>query len=189
MGDILINDINIKDIKLDSLRGNLAYVTQDVQLFHAAIRDNLTLFESKISDEAILNALDDIGLSEWIMSMPEGLDTILDSEGASLSTGEAQLMAFIRVFLKDPGLVILDEASSRLDPITEKYMENAIDKLLKNRSCIMIAHRLSTLMRADDILILDNGEVVEYGPREKLLEDENSKYYKLLQKGIEEVLV
>jgi ATP-binding cassette subfamily B protein/ATP-binding cassette subfamily C protein len=96
---------------------------------------------------------------------------------------------FVRVFLKNPGLIILDEASSRIDPVTEKYMEKALDKLLSGRTCIMIAHRLSTLERADDILVLDNGRVIEFGERTELLQNEKSRYSGLLKEGIEEVLV
>jgi ABC-type multidrug transport system fused ATPase/permease subunit len=105
-----------------------------------------------------------------------------------LSAGEAQLLAFTRVFLKNPGLVILDEASSRLDPATEVKLENAIDKLLKNRTAIIIAHKLDTVQRANDILILERGNVLEYGVRKSLAEDSSSRFHQLLQTGMEEVL-
>ncbi len=179
-----LDSLNLKD-----LRNRIAYVTQDVQLFHATVRDNLSFFNPDISDENILSAIDAMGLTVWFKKLGDGLDTMLDANGGGLSAGEAQLMAFVRVFLRNPDLVILDEASSRLDPITEQLMENAISKLLTNRTCIMIAHRLGTVQRADEILILDNGSVLEYGDREALAVDLNSRFHQLLKYGLEEVLV
>jgi ATP-binding cassette subfamily B protein len=131
----------------------------------------------------------DLGLGEWYRSLPDGLDTQLETGGKGLSAGQAQLLALTRVFLRDPGLVILDEASSRLDPATEGHIERAIDKLLQGRTAIVIAHRLATLIRADDVMILDQGRVVEYGDRERLAADPRSHFYRLLQTGLEEVLV
>lgn len=187
-GAVKLGGQNLSSISLRDLRNRIAYVTQDVQLFHATVRDNLRFFNTEISDEAILKAVDDMGLTEWFKKLKDGLNTMLDSNGGGLSAGEAQLLAFIRVFLRNPDLVILDEASSRLDPITEQLMENAINKLLTNRTCIMIAHRLGTVHRADEILILDGGSVIEYGSREALAKDINSRFYKLLETGLEEVL-
>lgn len=188
-GTVKIDGKELSTISLKTLREKVGYVTQDVQLFHATVRDNLTFFNSEISDAVIMNAIDEMGLGKWFEKLPNGLDTMLDAGGGGLSAGEAQLMAFIRVFLRDPGLVILDEASSRLDPITEQLMEKAINKLLKNRTCIIIAHRLATVHRADEILILDRGSILEYGAREVLSEDRDSNFYKLLKTGLEEVLV
>jgi ATP-binding cassette subfamily B protein len=113
----------------------------------------------------------------------------LESGGTGLSAGEAQLLAFARVFLKDPGLVVLDEASSRLDPATEQLIERAVDRLLRGRTAIIVAHRLSTVQRADKILILDNGRILESGPRTDLVADPNSHFAGLLRTGLEEVLV
>ncbi len=188
-GKILLNDINIKEIELEELRKQIAYVPQDVQLFHATLRDNISFFNKKIKDEKIRQILFDLGLEKWYNRLPNGLDTVMLSEFSGLSAGEEQLLALARAFVKSPNLVILDEASSRLDPATEKLIEEAIDKLLMNRSAIIIAHRLSTLKKVDDILILDKGKVVEYGNREKLANDSSSYYYRLLKTGaIEEVI-
>ncbi len=187
-GSIKINDENIKNIQLDSLRKNIAIVTQDVQLFKASIRENLTFFDRTITDEKIINTLEELELGDWYKNLPNGLDTELETGSKSLSAGEAQLLAFTRVFLKNPGLVILDEASSRLDPATEVKLEHAIDKLLKNRTAIIIAHKLDTIRRADDILILERGNVLEYGNRKTLSENPNSRFAQLLQTGMEEVL-
>lgn len=188
IGEIFLNDRDIKSIPIEELRKNVAYVTQDVQLFNATIRDNITFFDKTIKDEEIVNKIYESGLEKWYEALSNGLDTMVDFDGGNFSSGEAQLLAFIRVFMKDPGLVILDEASSRLDPITEGLIERAMARLLEKRTCIIIAHRLHTLYRANDVLILENGEIVEYGDRIKLSEDRDSRFYKLLQTGIEEVL-
>jgi ATP-binding cassette subfamily B protein len=179
------------EARLGELRRRVGMVTQDVQLFHATVRDNLTFFNRAISDARIMDALDDLGLLEWYRSLPNGLDTEL-AASAGLSAGEAQLLAFARLFLADPGLVILDEASSRLDPATEQLVERAVSKLLHpagaRRSGIIIAHRLATVQRADEILILEGGRILEYGERERLARDPESHFAKLLQTGMEEVL-
>ena len=177
----------LPDVALDSLRARIGMVTQEVQLFHASVRDNLTLFDENVADEQILAALEELGLLPWLASLPDGLDTRLEA-GDNLSAGEAQLLALGRVFLADVGLVILDEASSRLDPATEHLLERALDRLLKNRTAIIIAHRLGTVQRADEILILDGGRAVEHGARQALASDPHSTFYHLLQVGIEEAL-
>ena len=187
-GAITVNGSDLREAQLATLRRNVAIVTQDVQLFRANIRDNLTFFDRSITDEQILKTLDELELGDWYRSLPKGLDTELDTGSRSLSAGEAQLLAFTRVFLRNPGLVILDEASSRLDPATEQRLERAIDKLLQNRTAIIIAHRLGTVHRADEIMILDKGEVSEYGDRKQLAADTTSRFYQLLQTGLEEVL-
>lgn len=128
-------------------------------------------------------------LDEWLSSLPSGLDTMLDSGSGGLSAGQAQLLAFTRVFLRDPGVVVLDEASSRLDPATETLLERAIDHLLENRTAILIAHRLETVARADDIVILQDGRVIEHGVRERLQADPESVFSQLLATGMEEALV
>ena len=187
-GCIEINGEDVRNANLESLRRNIAIVTQDVQLFRASVRDNLTFFDRSIPDAQILNTLEELELSDWARSLPNGLDTELDTGSRSLSAGEAQLLAFTRVFLRNPGLVILDEASSRLDPATEQRLERAVDKLLQNRTAIIIAHRLGTVQRADEIMILDGGLVTEYGDRKELATDLNSRFHQLLQTGLEEVL-
>ncbi|MCB1247641.1 MAG: ABC transporter ATP-binding protein, partial [Acidimicrobiia bacterium] len=156
-GSVLIGGSATWDIDLTDLRRRVAMVTQDVQLFRATVRDNLTFFDQSIDDDRLLEALDRLELDEWLASLPAGLDTSLDSGSGGLSAGQAQLLAFTRVFLRDPGVVVLDEASSRLDPATERLLERAVDHLLEDRTAILIAHRLATVTRADDIVILDDG--------------------------------
>ena len=142
-----------------------------------------------IEDSRILTVVADLGLDRWLAGLSKGLDTVLERGSEGLSAGQAQLLALARIFLTDPGLVILDEASSRLDPATEQLIEQVIDKLLANRTAILIAHRLATVQRADDILILEHGKVLEYGERLSLAEDAGSHFAHLLQAGLEEVLV
>jgi ATP-binding cassette subfamily B protein len=185
---------DIRELPLSDLRRHIGMVTQDVQLFATSVRDNLTLFNNydpvrpPVEDARIIAALETLGLGDWYRGLPAGLDTVLESGGRGLSAGEAQLLAFTRVFLRDPRLVVLDEASSRLDPGTEQRLERAIDLLLEGRTGIVIAHRLRTVGRADDILILENGRVVEFGPRAVLLADSSSRFFQLMQTGLEEVL-
>lgn len=187
-GTIRLQNIDLRDLRSSAVRANVALVTQDVQLFRASVRDNLTFFNRAIPDERILHTLHELGLKDWLDSLHHRLDTELDAGGRSLSAGEAQLLAFARVFLRDPGLVILDEASSRLDPATEQRLERAIDKLLQGRTAIIIAHRLGTVHRADDIMILEDGQVQEHGNRQQLAANPQSRFYQLLQTGLEEVL-
>jgi ATP-binding cassette subfamily B protein len=190
-GTICLGDVPAPEARLHELRRRVGMVTQDVQLFQSSVRDNLTFFNRAISDARIMGALDDLGLRDWLRTLPAGLDSELGA-GAGLSSGEAQLLAFARLFLADPGLVILDEASSRLDPATEQLVERAVSKLLHpddgQRTGIIIAHRLATVQRADDILILEAGRILEYGPREQLARDPDSHFAHLLRTGMEEVL-
>ncbi|WP_455142858.1 ABC transporter ATP-binding protein [Candidatus Hodarchaeum mangrovi] len=188
-GTISLNGmVNIKNLPLKDLRQNIAYVTQQVELFKASLRDNISFFNPKISDTQILQIIHELKLTEWYNQLPEGLNTELLSGESGFSAGEAQLIALTRVFLKNPRVVILDEASSRLDPVTENLIDQAISRLLKERTSIIIAHRLSTLEEVDEILLLEKGEIVEYGAREELKQDPNSKYSQLLKTGLQEVL-
>ncbi|MBF2009054.1 MAG: ABC transporter ATP-binding protein [Chlorogloeopsis fritschii C42_A2020_084] len=188
-GSIRLGGVPINQTPLTDLPRLVGLVTQDVQLFQTTVRNNLTFFNQNISDDRIYETLEMLGLSEWLHSLPNGLDTNLGSDSSGLSAGQAQLLAFTRVFLKNPGLVILDEASSRLDPITEKLIEKAIDKLLIGRTGVIIAHRLATVKRANQILILENGRVSEYGQREELIKNSHSRFAQLLQAGLSDLLI
>jgi ATP-binding cassette subfamily B protein len=187
-GAILLGGVDIRQVALADLRRRVGVVTQDVQLFRATVRDNLTFFDRSISDERILQVLEELGLGRWYRSLPMGLDTELESGGSGLSAGEGQLLAFSRVFLRDPGLVILDEASSRLDSATEQLIERAVDRLLAGRTAVIVAHRLATVHRADEIMIIEDGAICEHGPRERLAADPRSRFAGLLQTGLEEAL-
>jgi ATP-binding cassette subfamily B protein len=192
-GAIRVGGVDLRDARLDDVRARATLVSQDVQLFHARVRENVTFFDPTIDDERITSVLERIGLGGWLRALPHsaGRDGALESEmlAGGLSAGEAQLLAFARVFLRDPGLVILDEASSRLDPATERHIERAIDALLADRTGIVIAHRLATVQRCDRILILEAGRIVEEGPRAALAQDASSRFSELLRTGLEQVLV
>jgi ABC-type multidrug transport system fused ATPase/permease subunit len=192
-GAVTLDGTDIRTARLSELRGRIGLVTQEVQLFDASIRDNASLFDPAIDDARIAEVLEDLGLGDWLSRQPSGLATVLRA-GGGLSAGEAQLLAFARVFLKDPGLVVLDEASSRLDPATDQMIERALDRLLgadgsgRRRTAIIIAHKLSTVQRADRIAILDQGRLVETGRRTELEADPESAYARLLRTGLAEVM-
>lgn len=188
-GAITLGGADLRGLGLSDVRQRVGMVTQDVQLFRASVRDNLTFFNKRVPDEQILAVLKDLGLWAWYESLADGLDTVLEAGGRDLSAGEAQILAFARIFLKNPGLVILDEASSRLDPATERLLEQAIDRLLQGRTAIIVAHRLSTVRRADEILVLEDGRICEHGDRQALANDPASRLYNLLQTGLGEVAV
>lgn len=187
-GTIRLDGVDVRELPLAALRRRIGVVTQDVQLFQATVRENLTFFDSRIADERILRVVDEMGLRAWLDRLPLGLDTPLEAGGGGLSAGEAQLLAFIRVFLRDPGLVILDEPSSRLDPATERLIERGVDALLRGRTGIIIAHRLATVQRADLILTLGDGRILEFGPRAELARAAGSHFATLLRVGLEEAL-
>lgn len=180
-GTIRLNEVPLTEMRLGELRQRISLITQDVQLFNASVRDNLAFFRRDVTDEQILAVLEEIGLQPWYASLPQGLETMLGAGGAGLSAGEAQLLAFARVFLTNPDLVVLDEASSRLDPLTQKLMEQGMAKLFANRTGIVIAHRLETLQRVDDILVIEDGEILETGPRADLARNPDSHFARLLQ--------
>ena len=184
--------MGLREISLKALPSRVSMVTQDVQVFRTSIRNNLTLFDDSIPDSQLLEVIGELGLGDWFAKQPHGLDTEMESGGRNLSAGEAQLLAFGRVFLRNPGLIVMDEASSRLDPVTEARIEYAVDRLLNGedrRSALIIAHRLATVLRADDILIIEQGTVAEYGPRAELQADQRSLFSRLLQTAeIQEVL-
>src|SRR6266498_5245406 len=188
-GQITLGGHDLRVLRQSQIRGRIGLVTQDIQLFHASVRDNLTFFDHAIADEQIIATQDELGLGRWFHALPEKLDTRLAPDGGGLSAGQAQLLAFARVFLHNPGLVILDEASSRLDPATERAVERAVERLLQGRTAIIIAHSLPTVQRADKVLILERGQIIEFGLRRQLADDPTSRFAQLLRTGMEETLV
>jgi ATP-binding cassette subfamily B protein len=187
-GMVELGGLDVRAVQLESLRARVGLVTQDVQLFQGTLRDNVALFDAGLSDARLREAFFKLHLQPWLESLPAGLDTRIGPGGRGLSAGEAQLVALARVFLKSPGLIVLDEASSRLDPVTERLLEGALSRLLEGRSGVVIAHRLATVERADRIVILEDGRVAEVGLRTDLLHDANSKFNRLLRAGIAEAL-
>ncbi len=190
-GTVLIGDTVIDDVAEADLRHRVSAIPQEVQVFPGSVRDNVALFDDSVSDEAVHAALAEVGLTDWLQSQPEGLSArILSVDGnVGLSAGEAQLLSLARLFLRQPDVVVLDEATSRIDPITQEKLSDATDRLLRGRTSMVIAHRLATLDRCDDIAVLDDGQVIEFGRRLDLLEDPTSHFSRLVALGAEEALV
>jgi len=186
-GTVRVGGVDTQTVKPVELRRRVGVVTQDVQLFEASIRDNLTFFDDGVTDARLAQVLRDVGLGDWYLSQPAGLDTEL-ARGGNLSAGEAQLLALARIFLNDPDLVILDEASSRLDPATERQLQRATEKLLRGRTAIVVAHRLSTLDHADEVVVLEGGRVLEQGRHAELAANPGSHFHRLLRTGLEAIV-
>jgi ATP-binding cassette subfamily B protein len=154
---------------LSNLRKNIALVQQEVFLFSDSILNNITLFDTDISRKKIIEAAKEIGVHSFIESLPNTYDYVVGERGVTLSAGQRQLIAFLRVYVRNPKILILDEATSSIDTATEQLLQNALVKLSKNRTTIVIAHRLSTIIKADKILHLKNGSVLEEGTHEFLI--------------------
>lgn len=187
-GVIRIGRVDMTKLTLPALYRRVGMVTQDVQLFDGSLRHNLTLFNESVTDTAIMEMIEQLGLRQWIMAQPEGLDTHLSAGGSSLSAGEAQLFALARVFLAKPSLIVLDEPSSRLDAATEAMLQSGVDQLLRHSTGIIIAHRLATLEQVDKIMVMSDGRILEFGPRKELAANSSSHYARLLHSGREEEL-
>src|SRR5204862_1482854 len=183
-GAVRVGGADVRELRRHDLRERVALVTQEVHVLRASVRDNLTLFDATIDDDRIVDALHRLGLGEWYERLPDGLDTIVREGGAGMSAGESQLLSFGRAFLADPSVVVLDEASSRLDPATEVVLEAGVDALLAGRTGVVIAHRLATLERCDTICVLDHGRIVELGRREELANDPTSRFGALLRASL-----
>ena len=186
-GAVLLDNTDLRDARLEQVRSQVTLVTQNIELLSASVRDNLTFFDPSVNDSRLWDALERVGLQSWARGLEAGLDTVVQS--GALSAGEGQLLAFARVFLRNPSVIVLDEASSKLDPATQTLLERAMTELLRGRTAIIIAHRLKTIERADDILILERGRVLEAGARLELMADPTSVFSGLRRKGLDEVLV
>jgi ATP-binding cassette subfamily B protein len=179
-GRVLFDGRDLRELTVDSVRSRVGMVPQDVQVFHASVRDNVTLFDPDVPDELVATAVRDVGLGEWLADLPDGLDTTLGAGATGLSAGEAQLLAFSRVLIADPGLVVLDEAASRLDPAARRRFDAALRPLLAGRTAVIIAHGLDAVRDADLVVVLDGGRVVEQGPPAALADDPGSALSRLL---------
>ncbi|SHI65179.1 ABC transporter ATP-binding protein [Flavobacterium terrae] len=180
-GEISIDGHNINEYTLESLRKQIAVVLQDVFLFADTIHNNITLNNSDISRQEVINAAKEIGAHEFIMSLPGNYDYDVKERGIMLSSGQRQLIAFLRAYVSNPSILILDEATSSIDAYLEELIQKATDTLTKNRTSIVIAHRLATVINADKIVVLDKGIVVEEGNHNQLLQKENGFYKKLYE--------
>ena len=177
-GEILINNQNIKDISRDNLRKNIAIVLQDTVLFSDTIRHNLKYGNESATDAQIQKAMEMSRCEDMLQKLPEGYDTVLTGAGENISQGQRQLLAIARAFIADPKILILDEATANVDTRTEKAIQDAMQRVMQNRTSIVIAHRLSTIRDSDLIIVMDRGEIVESGNHSELL-DQKGKYYEL----------
>lgn len=184
-GKILIDNININEYTLDSLRNEIAMVLQDVFLFADSIYNNITLFNTSIQREEVYEAAKKIGIHDFLMSLPNGYDYDVKERGVMLSSGQRQLIAFLRAYINNPSILILDEATSSIDSYSEELIQNATLTLTQGRTSIIIAHRLATIVNADTILVMDKGIIVEKGKHKELLQIENGFYKKLYEAQFE----
>lgn len=184
-GKILIDNININEYTLDSLRNKIAMVLQDVFLFADSIYNNITLFNTSIQREEVYEAAKKIGIHDFLMSLPNGYDYDVKERGVMLSSGQRQLIAFLRAYISNPSILILDEATSSIDSHSEELIQKATQTLTHGRTSIIIAHRLATIVNADTILVMDKGIIVEKGKHKELLQIENGFYKKLYEAQFE----
>jgi ATP-binding cassette subfamily B protein len=187
-GSVCLGGVDVRDVTISAVRSRVGLVTQESHLFGASVHDNLTLFDDSVPDERLLAVLDELGMGEWLRELPDGLGTMLGAGGQGLSAGQTQVLACARLLLREPNVVILDEPSSKLDPATERLVHRAFGRLLAGRTGIIVAHRLSTFTLVDDILVLEDGQVTELGPRLALAADPGSRYAALLRVAAGEVL-
>ena len=180
-GNILIDHTNIDDYTIESLRKQIAVVLQDVFLFADTIYNNITLYNESIQQDDVITAAQKIGVHDFIMSLPNGYDYNVKERGVMLSSGQRQLIAFLRAYVSNPSILILDEATSSIDSYSEELIQNATEKITKGRTSIIIAHRLATIMKADRIIVMDKGEIVESGTHTELLALEKGYYKKLYE--------
>jgi ATP-binding cassette subfamily B protein len=178
-GTVKVDNIDIREYDVAYLRSQIATVIQDVFLFTDTIANNISLNNAEITREQIIAAAKDVGAHEFIERLPGGYDYNVMERGATLSSGQAQLISFIRALVYDPAILVLDEATSSVDTETELLIQNAINKLMQGRTAIVIAHRLSTIQNADKIIVLDHGEIKEMGTHQELLKIEHGYYRKL----------
>jgi len=180
-GNILIDDVNLKDYELYNLRSHIGVVLQDVFLFHGSIFENLSFGDETITLDKIKAGAKEIEVDQFIEQLPGGYDYVVSERGSSISLGQRQLLSFLRAYLSDPKILILDEATSSIDHESEKLIQRATEKITKNRTSIIIAHRLSTIEKADKIIVMEHGKIVEEGKHLELL-DKNG-YYSTLYKA------
>lgn len=180
-GDIKIDGTSIKDFKLNNLRSHVALVMQDVFLFADSIFNNITLFDPSIQKEAVIAAAKEIGVHKFIEFLPGGYDYNVQERGVMLSSGQRQLIAFLRAYMANPTILVLDEATSSIDSFSEELIQKATERITKDKTSIVIAHRLATIKKADRIVVMDQGEIVEMGTHESLLAKNKGTYQRLYE--------
>jgi ATP-binding cassette subfamily B protein len=180
-GRILVNGYDVKNIKIDSLRRHMGIVLQDSFLFPMSVKDNIRFGRPEATDQEVTEAAEAVGAHEFIMKLPRGYDHIIQEGSSNISIGQRQLISFARTLLMNPKLLVLDEATSSIDPYTELVVQNALRKLLENRLAIIIAHRLSTIRLCDEIIVVEEGKAVEKGTHSELMKTNGlySQFYRM----------
>ncbi len=178
-GDLLLSGVPLRKVSFSSLRSRVVMVPQDGFLFDATVAENVRYGRLDADDAAITLAFTELGLADWLEALPQGLQSPVGERGESLSVGERQLVAIARAYLADPDLLVLDEATSAVDPATEVRLQRALDSLTRGRTTLAIAHRLSTAEAADEVILVDAGRVVQRGAHADLVRQEGSPYARL----------
>jgi ABC-type multidrug transport system fused ATPase/permease subunit len=185
-GEIRLSGVPLNAVRFESLRARVVMVPQDGFLFDATVVENVRFARPSLSEQALALAFAELGLADWVESLPAGMDTRVGERGEALSVGERQLVALARAYVADPDLLVLDEATSAVDPATEVRLQRALDAVTRGRTTIAIAHRLSTAQAADEVIVVDAGRVVQRGPHEELVSDPSSIYGRLYSSWLEQ---
>ncbi|WP_306214584.1 ABC transporter ATP-binding protein [Actinoplanes sp. RD1] len=185
-GEVLLGDTPLTSVRFDSLRSRVVMVPQDGFLFDATVAENIRFAAPGLTDEQLTDAFAELGLGDWLAGLPQRLETPVGERGEALSVGERQLVALVRAYVADPDLLVLDEATSAVDPATEVRLQRALDTVTRGRTTVAIAHRLSTAQAADEVIVVDAGRVVQRGPHAELVREEGSIYAKLYASWLEQ---
>ncbi|NUT33790.1 MAG: ABC transporter ATP-binding protein [Hamadaea sp.] len=185
-GTVLLSGVDLARVRFESLRSHVVMVPQDGFLFDDTIGANVRFARPALTDEELLTAFDELGLGDWLAGLPDGLDTSVGERGEALSVGERQLVALARAYVADPDLLVLDEATSAVDPATEVRLQHTLDAVTRGRTTVAIAHRLSTAQAADEVIVVDKGVIVQRGPHEELVQQEGSVYARLYASWLEQ---
>jgi ATP-binding cassette subfamily B protein len=185
-GDVQLSGVSLRSVRFASLRSRVVMVPQDGFLFDATVAENVRFARPELSDDDLELAFTELGLADWAAGLPHGLDTSVGERGEALSVGERQLVALIRAYVADPDLLVLDEATSAVDPATEVRLQRALDAVTRGRTTVAVAHRLSTAQAADEVIVVDAGRIVQRGPHAELLQDPESIYAKLYASWLEQ---
>ncbi|MFG1606382.1 ABC transporter ATP-binding protein [Actinoplanes sp. NPDC049265] len=185
-GAVRLGGVPLTTVRFDSLRQRVVMVPQDGFLFDATVAENIRFARPDLSDEQLELSFTELGLADWVAGLPHGVDTPVGERGEALSVGERQLVALVRAYVADPDLLVLDEATSAVDPATEVRLQRALDAVTRGRTTVAIAHRLSTARAADEVIVVDAGRVVQRGPHAKLVQEQDSIYAKLYASWLEQ---
>jgi ATP-binding cassette, subfamily B, bacterial len=185
-GEVRLSDTPLTEVRFASLRARVVMVPQDGFLFDATVAENVRFARPELTDVELRQAFAELGLADWVAGLPDGLETPVGERGESLSVGERQLVALVRAYVADPDLLVLDEATSAVDPATEVRLQRALDTVTRGRTTVAIAHRLSTAQAADEVIVVDAGRIVQRGPHARLVRETDSIYANLYASWLEQ---